>query len=112
MADDDLKALLLQLIERIDRTVATKDDIARIEGTMAKDIARIERTMATKEQVAALRAEHGERLQRLEDGQERIEAELADLRRATDIAELRSRVTEISARMPVLVGVAETGTKP
>jgi hypothetical protein len=49
-------------------TMATKEDIARIEATMAtkEDIARIEATMATKEDLAALKATQDAQGQKLD----------------------------------------------
>lgn len=50
----ELHSALETVVDRLLATVATKDDLARVEATMATkdDLARVEATMATQEDVA------------------------------------------------------------
>ncbi|WP_029007685.1 hypothetical protein [Azospirillum halopraeferens] len=110
MADEELKRLLGVLVDRIDviaSTMATRDDIAAIRAEMATkaDIAAVRAEMATKAELADHRQETREGHARLEAMIEQVGQRTAGLiqQDRRDIEQLRGGLDMLGKRFDALV---------
>jgi len=111
MADDDLKSLIGALVQRLDTilpTLATKDDIARLEAGQARLEARVDRLEEGQARLEDGQARMEARASRLEEGQARMEGEQRQIKemlgvvRMKDVARLDGRIDQLA--MDVALG--------